>query len=127
MNISDNAWLLISLFSVITIFIAIWKLDALSYVYDVHIYNNRLDFILLSCFKISTLYFDEIDYVKETTGGYSYLFVLNFKNRLFHTTFFIRKSKGIFARQLLITPNDSKQFVDKLESAGVKIILRDKV
>jgi hypothetical protein len=127
MNVIDSYYMLGCLILVVTSFVLICKFDALSYIYDVNIANEKIEFILLSFIKISTLYFDNIDYVEETSGGYSYLFVFNFKNRFFNTTFLINKKKGVFTKQLLITPADAKLFIDKLKSAGVKVILRNDV
>jgi hypothetical protein len=110
-----------TLFIVLILFVAIWKFQALTYIYNVSISDEGIDFILLSFIKIYSLPFSVIDYVEVTKGGYAFLFVFNFKNRLFHPTYLIRKKRGVFTTKILITPDSADAFDMHLMNAGVPL------
>ena len=107
---------------ILVIIFSIFKFDLISFIYDYTVQEDKIVFILFRTVTIYTLCFTDIDYVKETRGGYSYFFAYNCKNRFFGKTFYTVKKTGFFARKLLITPADPTGFVTKLKSAGVKVI-----
>jgi hypothetical protein len=100
----------------------IWKFDALALLYDIRIADGGIEFRIFSSFTVYALPFSNIEYVKEVRGGYWILAVLNFKNRLFRTTFLIQKRRGVFTRKILVTPADPGAFTNMLMRAGVQIV-----
>lgn len=102
-------------------FLAIWKLDALAFIYDTRVARNGIEFVLFACLKVYLLPFANIEHVEEVKGGYFLLFVYNFKNRLFRRTFLIKKKKGFFTKQVLVTPGNPDEFAASLANAGVRV------
>lgn len=122
LNLEGLIWIAAFLFLTIIIFSLIVKKSALAFIYDINISSNGLDFVLFSVWRVYALPFSDIEFVQEMKyGGFSALRAYNFKNRFFHRTFLIKKKKGFFARQVLVTPVDDVMFLRALANAGVKV------
>jgi len=102
-------------------FLAVWKLDALAFIYDARVAENGIEFVLFASLKVYLLSFANIEHVEEVKGGYLLLFVYNFKNRLFRRTFLIKKKRGFFTRRVLVTPANPDEFAASLARAGVRV------
>ena len=102
-------------------FLAVWKLDALAFIYDTRVARDGIEFVLFTFLNIYLLPFANIEHVEEVKGSYLLLFAYNFKNRLFHRTFLIKKKRGFFTKRVLVTPHDPDEFAALLASAGVRV------
>ena len=101
---------------------AIWKFDGLAFIYDIRLTEVGIKFVLFSIFRVGFVPFSNIESVHQVNGGYFYLRVCNFKNRFGHPTFLIKKRKGIFTKQVLVTPENADEFAGALTRAGVQVI-----
>src|SRR5437667_5422271 len=102
-------------------FLAIWKLEIVSYVYDVRLTANGIEFCLFRIWIVHRLPYSGIESVDIQRGWRGGLFTYNFKNRLFRTTFLIRKRKGWFTRRILVTPANESEFLRALANAHVPV------
>jgi hypothetical protein len=115
-------WILGGLSAGILGFLAIWKLEILTYLYDVRLTPTGLAFCVFSVWTVYVLPYtgiESVDVQKRWGGG---LFVYNFKNRLFKTAFLVRTRSGWFTRRILITPPSPEEFIRALDSAQVRVI-----
>ena len=101
--------------------VVVIKFEVVPKVYDVRLSERGVEFVLFSCMPFYTLKFENIEEVVETRGGYKYVFAYNFKNRFSQACFLIRKKKGFFTRQVLITPPNPSLFAEGLARAGVSV------
>jgi hypothetical protein len=101
--------------------IGILKFNFLSYLYDIRVSNNGIEFFVLTFFKIYTLTFSNIDFIKAAKAWHPFI-AYNFKNRPFQKAFLVSKKKAWFARRILITPSDPELFTVQLVYKGVDII-----
>jgi hypothetical protein len=97
------------------------KFEVLPMVYDVRLSEIGIEFVLFSCIPVYTLEFDNIEEIIEARGGYTYVFAYNYKNRFSQSCLLIRKKRGIFTRQVLITPPNPSLFIDNLARRGVLV------
>ena len=102
-------------------FLAIWKLEVVSYIYAVRLTADGIEFCLLKFWIVRRLPYSEIESVGIQRGWGSGLFTYNFKNRLFKTAFLIRKRKGWFTRRILVTPASDSEFLRALANAHVPV------
>ena len=119
--LNNPMWVVGPIIVAAIVFFAIWKLDALSFIYDIKIAEDSIEFVLFSFLRVYKLPFSEIEYVKKTKGGYA-IIAYNFKNRLFHTTFLIKKKRGFFTQKILVTPSNADTFENLLNKANVHVI-----
>ena len=117
---SDVMWMIGGLAATIVGFFAIWKLEAITYIYDACPRESGIDFQLFRVWTIYVLPYAEIQSV-DVQPGWGGLFVYNFKNRLFSPSFLINKKKGWFTRRILITPARSEEFRRALGNAHVPV------
>ena len=123
MNTTGLAWIVGFALTTVTLFILIWKFDGISFMYDFRVSENGVEFILISFLQVYFLPFSDIEFVKRVKGGYFNIFAYSFKNRFFRETFLIKKKRGIFTRQILITPDNAVEFIKSLNHAGVQVDL----
>ena len=102
-------------------FLAIWKLEVVSYIYDVRLTADGIEFCLFRFWIVRRLPYSEIESVGIQRGWGGGLFAYNFKNRLFKTAFLIRKRKGWFTRRILVTPANDSEFLRALANAHVPV------
>ena len=102
-------------------FLAIWKLEIVSYIYDVRLTADGIEFCLFRMLVMHRLPYSEIESVGIQKGWGGGLFAYNFKNRLFKTAFLIRKRKGWFTRRILVTPASDSEFLRGLANAHVPV------
>ena len=102
-------------------FLAIWKLEIVSYIYDVRLTADGIEFCLFRIWVMHRLPYSEIESVGIQKGWVGGLFAYNFKNRLFKTAFLIRKRKGWFTRRILVTPASDSEFLRELANAHVPV------
>jgi hypothetical protein len=122
MSPTGIVWIIGFLLLTVVVFSLIARKSAVAFIYDIKLNNAGIEFVLFSFWRIYVLSFSNIEYVKEMKhGGLSALRAYNFKNRFFHRTFLIKKKKGFFTRQVLVTPEDETSFVRALTQAGVEI------
>jgi hypothetical protein len=95
-------------------FLAIWKLEIVSYIYDVRLTADGIEFCLFRVWIVHHLRYSEIESVRIQKGWGGGLFAYSFKNRLFKTAFLIRKRKGWFTRRILVTPASDSEFLRAL-------------
>jgi hypothetical protein len=117
---SDVMWGIGGLAATIAGFFAIWKLEAITYIYDACPREGGIDFCLFRLWNIYFLPYAEIESV-EVQPGWGSLFVYSFKNRLFSPSFLIKKKKGWFTKRILITPARSDEFRHALNNAHVPV------
>jgi len=102
-------------------FLAIWKLEIVSYIYDVRLTTKGIEFCLFKVWIVHRLPYSEIESIGIQKGWGDGLFAYNFKNRLFKTAFLIRKRKGWFTRRILVTPASDSEFLGALADAHVPL------
>lgn len=123
----DMAEVILSLVIVGSLFLAAWQWDLASYLLDVRPTQLGIEFRALYFLTAYVLPFENIEYVEELSRGawLRHFPVYNCKTRFFAKTFFIQKKRGIFARKILVTPQDAVTFKAVLARAGVRVISSD--
>jgi hypothetical protein len=121
--ISDAMWMIAGVAATTLAFLAIWKLEAATYVYDARPGDVGIEFSLFRIWTIYVLPYSEIESV-DVRPGWGGLFAYNFKNRLFSPSFLIKKKRGWFTRQILITPPTGEGLRRALDHARVRVNTR---
>ena len=119
-------WAMIFLVITVLLFLAVWKLDVVSYILDIRPTERGIEFRLFRFLRFYILPFSNIDHVEELVdGGFlSHPLAYNCKNRLFSKTYLIQKKKGFFTRQVLVTPADSNAFKTSLAKAYIRVLIQ---
>ena len=83
-----------------------------AWLYDARLDGPYLAFVLLRVLTVHLTAAADIEHVREvgslSIGTWN---ALNFKNRLFATTFLITLKHGWFTRRILVTPSDPSVFL----------------
>jgi hypothetical protein len=125
MSGADSGWAFGLAAVTVVLFVIAWIFDAISIIYDIHLSEKGIAFVLFRVVTVYNLRFPDIECVKETRGGYFQFRAYNFKNRFFARTFLIQKKRGWVTRKILVTPRDPYVFVSYLVQAGVTVIHGD--
>ncbi|MDA8383504.1 MAG: hypothetical protein M0037_10665 [Betaproteobacteria bacterium] len=114
----------ISLFVTTLLILAVWKLEIVAYILDIRPTERGIEFLFFRMLRFYSLPFANIEYVEELKdGGFlTHPLAYNCKNRLFAKTFYIKKRKGLFTRQILVTPPDPASFRNFLLRGGVRVL-----
>ena len=98
-----------------------YRSGLLSLLYDSEIGNAGIDVVALSCIRLFTLPYSEIENVREVGfRGQFALRALNLSNRSLGRAFLVVRKKGSYGRPMLITPANVSRFKTVLAENGIK-------
>jgi hypothetical protein len=94
----------------------------LSWLYDIRLNKQGIRFVLFGFWTIYLLQPSNIKTITEIgSTSIGALNAYNFKNRFFARCFMIETKTGWFTRKILITPNNSNEFIAWLNLNGIEM------
>ena len=116
-----NTLALLGLAGGIALVYFVYRSGLLSLLYDAEIGSVGIDVVALSCIKLFTLPYLEIENVREVgfRGQFS-LRALNLSNRSLGKAFLVVRKKSSYGRPMLITPANVLRFKTVLAENGIK-------
>lgn len=92
----------------------------LTWLYDVIVEDDGIRFVVLRKVTVHFVDRDRIEEIKEIgVASIGSISALNFKSRFLARSFMVRLKRGWFARQILITPADARQFEAWVSQHGI--------
>lgn len=98
------------------------RVDFISYLIDYSAQESGIYFFLFTRIKFYCLTYENIEEAGEARFGGAFQFsAYNLKNRFYATTFYVKKRRGFFVRNILLTPRNGNDFRSHLERAGITV------
>lgn len=98
------------------------KFNLLSKIYDIRLTEKGIEFFIFSSLPFYTLKYENIKEVIIGYGGFRFMTACDFRNRFFgERCLMIVKKKGVFARNVLISPENASAFIQNIEHLCIPI------